>query len=240
MRRSMNSPTIKRTSTADEEAPDPVPIASSSRATSPSPSHTSSDKKVDELTRFRDLLRPPSIEGLGDWGIPPAPDDDDCDPALVAKLAQFHELKRDPTNPRHFNDSLMSNRSFRNPHLYAQLVNFVDVDECTTNFPPDIWDPTDVKEEWYAERIAEEQKKSEEKQAANQTPGKRSRIDFTSSTSSSSRQASNYAKNGGGVTGNKYLSSAADSARPNRQSRFAPYSSGTNAASRDRLGGRWG
>lgn len=47
----------------------------------------------------------------------------------------------------------MSNRSFRNPHLYAKLVEFVDVDESATNFPKDIWDPTDVKDEWFFDRI---------------------------------------------------------------------------------------
>lgn len=72
---------------------------------------------------------------------------------MQAKLAKFHALKRDSANPKHFNDSLMANRSFRNPHLYAKLVEFVDVDERTTNFPQSIWDPMDVKEEWYAERI---------------------------------------------------------------------------------------
>lgn len=64
-------------------------------------------------------------------------------------------LKRDPDNPKHFNDSLMSNRSFRNPHLYMRLVEFVDVDERATNFPKDLWDPVDVREEWYADRIGE-------------------------------------------------------------------------------------
>lgn len=43
-------------------------------------------------------------------------------------------LKTSPTAPKHFNDSLMSNRSFRNPHLYHQLVEFVDVDEGCSNF----------------------------------------------------------------------------------------------------------
>lgn len=47
----------------------------------------------------------------------------------------------------------MSNRSFRNPHLYATLVEFVDVDERTTNFPTNIWNPNDVEPEWYADRI---------------------------------------------------------------------------------------
>ena len=49
----------------------------------------------------------------------------------------------------------MSNRSFRNPHLYAKLVEFVDVDERTTNFPKDIRDPDDVSEDWFADKIGE-------------------------------------------------------------------------------------
>jgi hypothetical protein len=49
----------------------------------------------------------------------------------------------------------MSNRSFRNPHLYAKLVEFLDVDERTTNFPKEIWDPYDLQPEWFAEKIGE-------------------------------------------------------------------------------------
>jgi hypothetical protein len=47
----------------------------------------------------------------------------------------------------------MSNRSFRNPHVYAKLVEFVDVNERITNFPKDLWDPDDVRPEWFAHRI---------------------------------------------------------------------------------------
>ena len=47
----------------------------------------------------------------------------------------------------------MSNRSFRNPHLYAKLVEFADVDERATNFPKEIWDPHDVREEWFADKL---------------------------------------------------------------------------------------
>lgn len=105
--------------------------------------------------RIRLLLRPPPIPGLDDWGIPPevTPEGSTCDPALEAKLKQFHELKSLPS-PKHFNDTLMSNRSFRNPHLYAQLVDFVDIDERSTNFPKEIWDPDLVRYgEWDAEKI---------------------------------------------------------------------------------------
>ncbi|KAI9066861.1 HCNGP-domain-containing protein [Trametes sanguinea] len=139
----------------------------------------------DELARIRQLLRPPPIPGVVDWGILPEPDAP-CDEAIKAKITQFLALKRDPHNPRHFNDSLMSNRAFRNPHLYAKLVEFVDVDERTTNFPKHIWDPTDVKEEWYADRIAEAQKARSEATAAAQSSSKRSHIDFASGSKSAS------------------------------------------------------
>lgn len=143
-----------------------------------------SEEVQDELSRIRALLRPPPIPGVEDWGIPPECDESG-DPAIATKLAQFHALKRDPDNPKHFNDSLMSNKSFRNPHLYAKLVEFVDVDERTTNFPKDIWDPNDIRPEWFADRIAEYQKLRSEQQAAAQSSGKRNQIDFTSSTNKS-------------------------------------------------------
>ncbi|KAL4079611.1 HCNGP-domain-containing protein [Scleroderma citrinum] len=133
---------------------------------------------VDEIAQLREFLRPPPIPGIADWGIPPEPTTP-CDPAIDAKLAQFHALKRDPEHPKHFNDSLMSNRSFRNPHLYAKLVEFVDVDERTTSFPPNVWDPHDVEPEWFADKIAEQQKARSEQAAAAQS--KRTQIDFTSS-----------------------------------------------------------
>jgi len=151
--------------------------ASGSSAPSSDTSNAATEKPSDELTRLRALLCPPPISGLIDWGIPP-PSTEPCDPAIEAKLAQFNALKRDPHNPKHFNDSLMSNRSFRNPHLYAKLVEFVDVDERTTNFPLDIWNPKNMQDEWFADRIAERQKARSEQQAAAQSFNKRSRIDF--------------------------------------------------------------
>ncbi|KAJ7726709.1 HCNGP-like protein-domain-containing protein [Mycena maculata] len=137
----------------------------------------------DELTRIRTLLQPPPIPGLDDWGIPPE-STEPCDPAIQTKLAQFLALKH-ATPPRHFNDSLMASRAFRNPHLYANLVEFVAVDERSTNFPPSLWDPADVQDSWYADQIADAQKARADKQAQAQAPGKRSQIAFTASSKTS-------------------------------------------------------
>lgn len=134
----------------------------------------------DEITRIRRLLKPPAIKGLIDWGIPPETSEP-CDPALVAKFEQFRTMKTQKN--MHFNDSLMSNRSFRNPHLYAKLVEFVDVNETTTNFPKEVWDPFDFKEEWYADNIAASQKAESERQSAAEANSATSQrnINFTSS-----------------------------------------------------------
>ncbi|TFK68326.1 hypothetical protein BDN72DRAFT_769422 [Pluteus cervinus] len=144
----------------------------------------------DEISRIRVLLRPPSIPGLKNWGIPDETDKAP-DPSLTQKLKTFHTLKRDPSNPKHFNDSLMSNRSFRNPHLYAKLVEFVDVDERTSNFKIHTGrgEAEGFKEEWYADKLAELQKVRSEQTASSSSSGKRAQIDFTSSSSSSTATA---------------------------------------------------
>ncbi|KAF8191731.1 HCNGP-like protein-domain-containing protein [Pholiota molesta] len=191
-------------------------VASSSRDGSADVSRPSpSEEPQDELHRIRRLLQPPPIPDVPDWGIP-TESLEPCDPVLRTKLAQFSALKNDPVNPKHFNDSLMSNRSFRNPHLYTKLVEFVDVDERATNFPKDIWDPNDVKPDWFAHQIADAQKEQSERQSASQTPGKRSHINF---------------------------SSAKDKESVPRRSRFQPYGSsalGKDLGSGSRPKTRWG
>lgn len=47
----------------------------------------------------------------------------------------------------------MASRAFRNPHIYAKLVEFVGADERATNIPPAVWNPTDLRPEWYADKI---------------------------------------------------------------------------------------
>lgn len=153
---------------SDDIAQEAVPDNSSQSSVVPFPPPIQPSASSDELTQLRAALKPPGIPGVVDWGIPPA-SSEPCDPALLVcalkqsttecllvfqtKLTQFTTMKRDPVNPKHFNDSLMSHRSFRNPHLYAQLVDFVDVDERATNFPKDMWDPNDVQPDWFADQI---------------------------------------------------------------------------------------
>ncbi|KAJ7060857.1 HCNGP-like protein-domain-containing protein [Mycena amicta] len=164
------------------QAPTQAPMKTQDQNAEASTSRSSSEPQ-DELARIRELLWPPPIPGVEDWGIPPA-SQEPCDPAIQTKLAQFHALKTS-NPPKHFNDSLMGSRAFRNPHLYAKLVEFLDVDEQTTNFPSELWDPGKVEDGWYADSIAELQKARAESQTASQAPGKRSQIQFTTGKTAS-------------------------------------------------------
>ncbi|QRV75942.1 HCNGP domain-containing protein [Ceratobasidium sp. AG-Ba] len=103
----------------------------------------------DELAQIRAMLQPPPIPGVENFGIPP-PSEDKIDFELAAKVAKFLALKKQGT---HFNDILMRNKSFNNPHIYAKLVDFVEVDETGTNFPKNIWNPHDIQPEWYADEL---------------------------------------------------------------------------------------
>jgi len=195
--------------TSSRDGTSPMDISSPSSQVGPS------EEPQDVFSRIRALLKPPPIPGVEDWGIP-RECSDACDLILQAKLSQFSALKQDPVNPKHFNDSLMSNRSFRNPHLYTKLVEFVDVDERTTNFPKEIWDPEDVKADWFADQIADAQKERSERQTAAQVSGKRSHIDFSRSKEKEKE------------------------AVPPKKSRFQPYGIGAAPIAKDRQKTRWG
>ena len=80
-----------------EESPAPMnslsePSAFSGSSTQSFPSNDEAQHVVqasDELSRIRELLRPPPILGIADWGIP-APSAEPCDPAI--KVRVFFQL----------------------------------------------------------------------------------------------------------------------------------------------------
>lgn len=47
-------------------------------------------------------------------------------------MEQFQNIK--VTRGIHFNQSLMKNKNFRNPHIYSSLVDLVALNEIGTNF----------------------------------------------------------------------------------------------------------
>lgn len=68
-----------------------------------------------------------------------------------AKLANFHNLRL--SRGLHFNDSLHASKAFRNPRIYAKLVEFLDVDETGSNWDREVWDSKDIGADAAASRI---------------------------------------------------------------------------------------
>ncbi|CAG8440477.1 10952_t:CDS:2 [Acaulospora colombiana] len=140
------------------------------------------DEPVDfqQKIAMRRLLTPKSIEGMENWGIPPEPETE-CDQALQEKIAHFHQLK---SKGIFFNENLLKNKAFRNPHIYNKLVEFVELDEIGSNFDRAIFDPYGFPPEAFADQLAEAQKKQAEERQQQQQQH-RSQIQFVGSSSSS-------------------------------------------------------
>ncbi|RUS12883.1 HCNGP-like protein-domain-containing protein, partial [Endogone sp. FLAS-F59071] len=166
------------------------------------------DEEERKKKRMRELLKPKPIEGVEDWGLLPEPEGE-CDPELEvrfdtvwthrnlsistkrcltnfspsapsqAKVAHFHTLRAAGT---HFNTHLLRSKAFRNPHIYAKLVEFVDLDETGSNFPPEMFNPHGFPPQAFVTELVEAQRRMAEERAQQQTTGSRSNIHFVGAT----------------------------------------------------------
>ena len=82
------------------------------------------------------------------------------------------------------NDHLQRNKAFRNPRIYAKLVEFIDLDETGSNFPKEEFDPHGFAKEDYIDGILEQQRKHAEEKA--QAQQNRTNISFVQQQKASS------------------------------------------------------
>lgn len=59
---------------------------------------------------------------------------------MQEKFRKWYELRREGVN---FNERLMRNREFHNPNIGVKMLEFIGVNEWGTNFPPEVYDPSD-------------------------------------------------------------------------------------------------
>ncbi|KAG0141588.1 hypothetical protein CROQUDRAFT_685119, partial [Cronartium quercuum f. sp. fusiforme G11] len=104
----------------------------------------------------------------------------EIDSTLVNKLEKFKALREQGI---YFNDNLVKNKSYRNPHIYTKLVQFVDVEETGTNFPPEIWNPLGFPPDAYADVLRENQQRAADARQLAKTQSKRTEIQFEKSSS---------------------------------------------------------
>ncbi|WRT68822.1 uncharacterized protein IL334_005802 [Kwoniella shivajii] len=137
---------IRRSSPHSAELPENLThtaqsdIAQSELATTTHNGKSKWGKEFDGLTEeqvFNIVTTPDQIDGTEDWGIPSEVDPDESSDALKSKVQNFLRLKYE--RAEHINTRLLSSSSFANPHIYSKLVEFVSIDERSTNFPSSGW-----------------------------------------------------------------------------------------------------
>ncbi|KAI8598308.1 HCNGP-like protein-domain-containing protein [Dissophora ornata] len=153
------------------------------------------DQQSRRTALMRLLLRPKPIPGVENFGIPPGPEGV-VNPDVQAKMEQFQHVK--VTRGIHFNQSLMRNKNFRNPHIYSSLVELAALNEIGSNFEKkEFFDFEGYGPESYATGIAETQKQAAEK-LAQQHAMPRSQLQFVSG-STAQAGLTNMTNIGGGI-----------------------------------------
>lgn len=89
-----------------------------------------------------------------DDDLPPEPAGK-CSPEMEEKMKNFFskiEAGQD------LNYKLQNNKAFRNPSIYEKLIEFCNVNELGTNYPPHIYDPFRWGKESFYDELAKVQK----------------------------------------------------------------------------------
>ncbi|KAJ2820442.1 hypothetical protein GGI24_004486, partial [Coemansia furcata] len=123
--------------------------------------------------------------------IVPDADAGECSAALQAKFAQWYELKKQGAN---FNETLMRNKTFRNPNIYQWLVDHLALEEAGSNMPLDGFTPAQLRADFTAEALAEDQDRRARETAARKSAeaaaGNLRKMDFQSAGPASERYPS--------------------------------------------------
>lgn len=93
--------------------------------------------------------------------IPPSPTSL-CSPELQEKIAMLH--KKIESSQLNMNNHIQQRKDFRNPSIYEKLIQFCNIDEFSTNYQPERFDPSKWSKESYYEELAKAQKVDKPKQ----------------------------------------------------------------------------
>lgn len=75
---------------------------------------------------------------------------------VTKKIATSYEKVK--TRTLDMNKIIQERKEFRNPSIYEKLISFCDINECGTNYPPEIYDPSTFGKESFYEELAKVQK----------------------------------------------------------------------------------
>lgn len=72
------------------------------------------------------------------FNLPPEPKGK-CPQELQDKISNMYEKMK--LNGMDMNRVIQDRKEFRNPSIYEKLIQFCDINELGTNYPPEIYDP---------------------------------------------------------------------------------------------------
>lgn len=72
------------------------------------------------------------------FSLPPEPKGK-CPTELQEKIANMYEKMR--TNKMDMNKLIQERKEFRNPSIYEKLIQYCNINELGTNYPPELYDP---------------------------------------------------------------------------------------------------
>ncbi|GFT75206.1 SAP30-binding protein [Nephila pilipes] len=114
-----------------------------------------------------------------------------CSKSLQEKISDLYEKKKEGKD---MNASIQRRKDFRNPSIYEKLIQFCNIDEQGTNYPPEIYDTHCWGAESFYEELAKRQKEEMDKREKEKK--ERTKVEFMSGTvkKSSSDSSSDAAK----------------------------------------------
>lgn len=108
--------------------------------------------------------------------IPPEPSAK-CPKELQDIIAKFYS--RMVNEGLDMNRLIQDKKNFRNPSIYEKLIQFCDINELDTNYPPEIYDPLRWGKESYYDELSKAQKQEMDRREK-EKKDKLSKIDFIS------------------------------------------------------------
>nr|CAI5857171.1 unnamed protein product [Callosobruchus analis] len=126
--------------------------------------------------------------------LPPEPPGH-CSAELQDKITKLYEKMQ--TQQLDMNALIQKRKDFRNPSIYEKLIQFCDLNELGTNYPPSIYDPLKWDKESYYEELAKIQKQEMDKREKE----KKTKIEVMSGTKKSEddkKRKSKWDQPGGG------------------------------------------
>lgn len=101
------------------------------------------------------VLRSDPDDSQDGVAIPPEPAGK-CPKELQETIAKFYS--RMQNEGLDMNKIIQDKKNFRNPSIYEKLIQFCDINELDTNYPPEIYDPLKWGKESYYDELARVQK----------------------------------------------------------------------------------